>query len=167
MASELVGPGGKVFAFEPLQNNIHYLKEHLRINRCDNVIIIEAAVTSRGGISFFEKGTSNYTGKLSWRSDIKVNTVSLDDLASKGEIPPPDYIKIDVEGTEMLVLSGAKQILTDFSPTIFLATHGVEMHQQCCEFLNNLGYDLKPINKKKSTKETDEILAFKRKINGY
>jgi len=44
LASVLVGPKGKVVAFEPLPRNIYYLKKHLRLNQCKNVILVEAAV---------------------------------------------------------------------------------------------------------------------------
>ena len=40
-------------------------------------------------------------------------------------IPPsiPDVIKIDVEGSELNVLQGAKNILTQYKPIIFLSVH--------------------------------------------
>ena len=40
LASELVGEGGKVIAFEPVPRNLKYLKKHLEINKCTNVIVI-------------------------------------------------------------------------------------------------------------------------------
>lgn len=49
LASVLVGPRGSVFAFEPLQRNLFYLKQHLRLNDIENVTVIEAAVSDRGG----------------------------------------------------------------------------------------------------------------------
>ena len=70
-------------------------------------------------------------------------------------------MKIDVEGAELKVLKGAKSILYKYQPTIFLATHGVEVHQQCCGFLKSMGYKLKSINKKEIN-ETDEILAYQK-----
>ena len=59
------------------------------------------------------------------------------------------------------MLSGAKKILHDFAPVIFLATHGADIHQQCCDFLESLGYRLQCIGGK-SIYDTDEILAFKK-----
>lgn len=161
LASVLVGPRGKVIAFEPLPRNIRYLKEHVRLNRCDNVLIVEAAVGDESGIASFEEGTNSYTSHLSSKGCIKVRTVNLDDLVLSGEIPLPDYMKIDVEGAELSVLSGAKSILSNYHPTIFLATHGIEVHQQCCQFLKSIGYDLQSINEK-NIDETDEIIAFKK-----
>jgi len=162
LASELVSPRGKVIAFEPVPQNIHYLKEHLRLNRCNNVTVVESTVTDRNGIALFEGSTNNYTGHLSSKGCLEVKTVSLDALVSKGEIPPPDYIKIDVEGAEFLVLSGAKSILANHHPTMFLATHGIEVWQQCIAFLKSIGYHLDSLDKKKDVHNTDEILASKR-----
>ncbi|MFQ5964078.1 MAG: FkbM family methyltransferase [Candidatus Scalinduaceae bacterium] len=162
LSSQIVGPKGKAIAFEPLPRNIHYLKEHLRVNQCKkNVTVIEAAVVERSGFTFFEEGSNNHTGRLSQKGCLEIKAVSLDGLVSKGEIPPPDYMKIDVEGAELLVLSGAKSILNNYHPTIFLATHGTEVHQQCCAFLKSMGYYLQPINEKLSIDDTNEILAFR------
>ena len=161
LASEIVGPRGKVVAFEPLPINIHYLREHLRLNQCENVIVVEAAVAEQTGINFFEEGTNNYMGTLSSKGRLEVKVVSLDSLVSKGEIPPPDYMKIDVEGAEMLVLSGARQLLVNYHPTIFLATHGFDVHYQCCSFLQSMGYYLQSINGK-DIDDTDKIIALKK-----
>ena len=87
--------------------------------------------------------------------------MSLDSLSKKYGFPPPDLIKIDVEGAELLVLSGAREILSANHPAIFLATHGAGIHLQCCKFLESLGYELQSINQK-AVYETDEILALKK-----
>ena len=161
LSSELVGPRGKVVAFEPSPRNIYYLREHLRLNRCDNVTVFEAAVAEQSGITSFEESINSHMGHLSSKGCLEVKIVRLDDLVSKGGIPPPDYMKIDVEGAELLVLSGAKSLLANYSPTVFLATHGPEVHQHCCLFLNSIGYELQSINQN-NIDETDEIIAFKK-----
>jgi hypothetical protein len=68
-------------------------------------------------------------------------------------------MKIDVEGGEMLVLSGAKVLLENSRPTVFLATHGRGLHQQCCELLTSFGYHLRPIGAN-NLEQADEILAW-------
>lgn len=161
LASELVGQKGKVVAFEPLPRNIHFLKEHLRLNQCKNVTVIEAAVAEQSNITYFEEGRNSSTGFLSSKGCLEVKAVSIDELVSKGEIPPPDYMKIDVEGAELLVLHGAKSILNNYYPTIFLATHGIDVHQSCCMLLKSIGYELQSINEN-NVDETDEILAIKK-----
>jgi FkbM family methyltransferase len=162
LASVLVGSQGKVFAFEPMPANLVYLKKHLQLNRVTNVTVIEAAVSDCSGIAYFEVSSSSFQGHLSSQGTLQVKTVSLDELVAKGEIPNPDYIKVDVEGAEMEVLSGAKSVLTKAHPTIFLATHGDDIQRQCRHFLTSLDYKLQPIVDK-SLELTDEILAYYKK----
>ncbi|MFP4120923.1 FkbM family methyltransferase [Coleofasciculus sp.] len=159
LASVLVGSNGKVFAFEPIPKNLFYLKQHLSLNGITNVTAIEAAVSDCSGVVSFEESSSSFQGHISSQGNLQVKTVSLDDLISKGEIPTPDYLKIDVEGAEMQVFSGAKSLLKNAHPTILLAIHGRDVHHQCCQFLTSLGYQLQPIGGK-SLKETDELIAY-------
>lgn len=159
LASSKVGQKGKVFAFEPLHRNVIYLKEHLRLNRIDNVEVFEVAVAEQGGSGFFEERVSNAEGQLSPDGNLRVRMVALDALVLNDGIPPPDYIKIDVEGAELLVLLGARETMLKYHPAIFLATHGTEIHRQCCDFLVSTGYHLKPIGRGKDIYNTDEILA--------
>ena len=150
LSSSLVGQSGKVFAFEPLPRNLSYLKQHLTLNHTENVKLIEAAVSNTCDVAYFDLSSDNlrqsYIGKLSTQGKLQVRTVSLDTLVEQGEIVPPTHMKIDVEGAEVLVLIGAKKILSEAHPTIFLATHGSDVHQQCCELLLSLNYSLTPLD---------------------
>lgn len=158
LSSVIVGSKGKVIAFEPLPRNLEYLRQHMIINRVDNVTIKDAAVSDTTGLITFDIGPHSSMGKIAENGTLKVKTVVLDTLVDKGEIPPPDYMKIDIEGAEFLALQGARRMLEKYHPTIFLATHGKEVHQKCLEFLTSLGYKLRSINEK-SLEETDEVIA--------
>jgi FkbM family methyltransferase len=158
LASVLVQERGHVLAFEPLPRNLLYLEEHLRINKVANVSIIKAAVTDTSGQAYFDDTSGNSMGRVVTQGKIQVPTVSLDKFVIEYDTPLPDFIKIDVEGAENLVLTGAKRILADARPTLFLATHGLEIHRWCCEFLIAMGYQLSPITGD-NVETTDEILA--------
>jgi FkbM family methyltransferase len=158
LASVMVGSNGRVFAFEPSPRNLFYLKKHLQLNCITNVKIIEAAVSDCYSITSFVEGRGSTMGHISPDGKLLVKTVNLDKLISRG-IPIPNFIKIDVEGAEMKVLSGAKSMLANVHPTLFLATHGRNMHIQCCRFLNSLNYKLKQIGKI-NEKQCGEILAY-------
>jgi FkbM family methyltransferase len=163
LASELVGESGKVIAFEPVPRNLNYLKRHLEINRCNNVKVIEAAVSDKSGISHFNEGPNSSMGHLSEDGSLTVNSISIDELVENDKIPTPDYIKIDIEGAELLALKGAKSTLSNYNPTIFLATHShrvPNVHIDCCNFLASLGYKLKPIVGD-DLYATREIFAYK------
>lgn len=159
--SDLVGRKGKVFAFEPLPGNMAYLKKHLSLNSCVNVKIIDAAVSDCCGRESFDSGANSALGSLSSQGSISVEVVNLDELLLKNEIKSPDYMKIDVEGAELRVLSGARNILAKYSPVIFLASHGLEMHRKCCAFLKEAGYSLQSVSKNQSMEECRSIIAFK------
>jgi FkbM family methyltransferase len=158
LSSLIVGVKGKVFAFEPLPRNLYYMKKHLHLNRVINVTVIEAAVTDRCGISNFQMAPNSYMGHISEEGGLQVRMVSLDELISGGELPIPNYLKIDVEESEMLVLYGAKAMLTTSHPTLFLSTHSPDIHQQCCEFLESLDFKLSPVIGD-NINTTDEVLA--------
>jgi FkbM family methyltransferase len=158
LASVLVGPSGRVFVFEPLPRNLRYLKQHLVLNKVNNVSVIEAAVSDRNGILSFQEGPSSARGRLDEKGDLLVRAISLDEMIESGELADPQYMKVDVEGAEMKALQGAVKLLERCHPTLFIDTHGKEVHIQCCHFLEDLGYRLEAIDGK-AIPESKEIFA--------
>lgn len=160
LASVCVGLSGRVFAFEPVPRNLFYLEKHMNLNNIQNVILFDTAVLDFSGWAFFDEGPGNSMAHVSSKGKVKVRTVTLDGLIGTGEIPIPNFIKIDIEGSEMLALSGAKSLLANAHPIIFLATHGSDIHKECCNFLKEIGYRLSPIDKSRDLENTDEIIAY-------
>jgi FkbM family methyltransferase len=160
LAAELSGENGKVFSFEPLPQNIFYLKKNIEINNCQNIKVIEAAVSENPGILKFERGNNNFTGRIGDGGDLEVKAVSIDNLINKKALPIPNVIKIDVEGAEFDVLKGA-QIALKNKPIIFLSIHRINshIHSDCVNMLKNLSYEIIPIDAN-NVSEADEIVAF-------
>lgn len=128
---------GRVFAFEPLPDNIARLRRHLALNRISNVEVIEAAVSDRCGEARFAQGESHSTGKLADFGNA-VQTMSLDSL----RLERLDIIKCDIEGGELAMLEGARETLRRLRPKIFMATHSGELSRNCAAFLRELGYQV-------------------------
>jgi FkbM family methyltransferase len=139
LASKLVD-SGKVIAFEPSPRNIAFLKKHIELNRLQNLTVLEVAVGEKNEVMHFETESTGFAGHLSEHGGIPVRVTTLDSLVQSGQIPPPDYIKMDIEGAELMALRGAEQILRTHGPEIFLATHGHEVDRQCCKLLESLRY---------------------------
>lgn len=158
LASVLVGRQGRVVAFEPLPRNLSYLRKHLALNHIENVKVVGDAVADKAGTVTFDTGGNPSMGRINSGGSFQVNTIALDEQIDLGHLPKPNFMKIDVEGAELLVFKGAKSLLEQSHPTIFLATHGVEVHAQCCELLHSLGYHLRSVDERPLDK-TDEILA--------
>jgi FkbM family methyltransferase len=146
LASVLVGPTGRVFAFEPLPGNLSYLKQHLRLNNVENTTVIEAAVLDKSGVTSFDEGPSSSMGHVSSHGKLQVKAVAIDELVASGELPLPGYVKMDIEGAETLALAGAKSTLEKAHATVFLATHGTDIQRECRCFLESLGYQLQPLD---------------------
>lgn len=69
----------------------------------------------------------------------------LDDLVSGGDIPPPNLIKVDVEGGELEVLTGAAQTLQTYRPSVVLETHSRGLEEACVAFLESSHYAVRII----------------------
>ncbi len=144
LASELILPG-KVFAFEPSPENVQYLRSHLEINKITNVKILALALCDKQGQAFFASEATGSMGHLATVGGFQVQTSTLDSLLQSREILPPDYIKMDIEGAELSALRGAQECFEKYHPVLFLATHGKEIHDECCRLLRSWNYHLKVV----------------------
>jgi FkbM family methyltransferase len=156
LASDLVGPKGKVLAFEPLPKNVQFLMKHLQINHISNVEVFDVAITDQSGTAMFEESVHTSMGRLSDDGNITVQTASLDGFIKNNLLPQPDIIKMDIEGGEYSALLGAQKTLEGKHPVIFLATHSDMIHKKCCDLLIEHGYVLSPID--------DHRLEYSREI---
>lgn len=162
LASQLTGRAGKVYSFEPVPKNVEQLQRIVSLNKAENVQLIKAAVSRSVGKAKFSRGRNDCEGRLANTAGsayFEVDTVSIDALVQERRILPPDIVKIDVEGGEIDVLAGARNTFATYQPIIFLATHSVELHQECCRILEFAGYALTPIGSR-DLSEADEIIAY-------
>lgn len=70
---------------------------------------------------------------------IEVNSITLDNIARETKIP--DLIKIDVEGAEGKVISGAEKLIAEHAP-IFIIECGLNDRQEVADKLMRQGYSL-------------------------
>jgi FkbM family methyltransferase len=146
LASKHVGPSGRVLAFEPSPRNISYLHRHLELNRVRNVMVVPMACADRTSIAVFAAGSNCATGRLADLTTPRaagqaeyVATVSVDQIVRESGLVP-NVMKIDVEGAEREVLSGAVETLRTARPVVLLSVHSDELHTQCTAQLRSLGY---------------------------
>ncbi len=110
---------GTVYAFDPVPLNYHILSANAQLNHAANLRTYQAAVSDKPGISTFavaqDSAYSSFvdTGRKPVDSTISVKTISLDSFCEENKVPQINFLKVDVEGAEPLVLAGAKGILSD------------------------------------------------------
>ena len=99
-----------VYAFEPSVRNFSRLKFNVTLNKLDNVLIFDKAVSDRNGATqFFLSKFHGRHSLLGNGESLNVQTITLDSvLSSQVRI---DALKIDVEGAELSVLEGAAKVL--------------------------------------------------------
>jgi FkbM family methyltransferase len=114
LASQKVGPTGKVIAFEPSLRERRNLLQHLRMNACTNVQVEETALGDADGNAEFFVVKGRETGCNSLRPPdvrqptqaIRVRVARLDDFVRQQNLARVDFVKMDVEGAELSVLKG-------------------------------------------------------------
>ncbi|MCM8782634.1 MAG: FkbM family methyltransferase [Candidatus Omnitrophica bacterium] len=139
----LAGPKGKVFAFEPLPDNIERIKQNVLLNKMQSTVFcIGKVVTDRSGrgrlLSFGRNDWVHFCNSDDANSPFE--TISLDDFIFKESYPAPNLIKIDVEGGEDKVLAGAKRVLKEFKPVIIVELHTLEAAKCVFDILVNFRY---------------------------
>ena len=157
IASRRVGERGKVIAFEPLPENILYLRKNVQLNRRKNLRIIESAISDNDGVVLFSDGTGTHTGKIDPCGKLKVNSKSIDSMIQKDRLEKPDVLKVDVEGEEYRVLLGARHTIAKFKPKIFLSIHNSSLEKSCISFLHSMNYHIIRLQSKKEY--VSEIMA--------
>jgi FkbM family methyltransferase len=145
LGARRAGPSGAVYAFEPLPRNLQYLRRHVDLNDARQVRILEIALSSSPGVERFASGANASMGGLAAEGDLEVRTDTVDRLVAAGEIRPPHFIKMDVEGAEERVLDGAASVLERSRPVILLSAHGYRLRDVCSARLRDLGYELVPL----------------------
>ena len=138
LLSGLVGESGKVFAFEPDPSAFKLLSRNIKENGIKNVFLINKALSDRTGHTKLYLDKDNQ-GEMSLSLDnvdkpcgcVYVETITLDSYFARLN-EKIDFIKMDVQGAEGMVIDGAKEILNKHKPKILF------------EFwprgLNNLGF---------------------------
>ena len=110
--SRLVGPTGKVLAFEPSPNNISKLTVNLAVNRVTNVEIHEVALwNGHQELPFFmaiDSGTNSCARGDNTITETEVQACRLNEFKTTAR---PRLIKMDVEGAEHRALQGATDLL--------------------------------------------------------
>jgi FkbM family methyltransferase len=128
--ARLVGPTGRVWAFEPTAKFREQLKWHIERNGIlSRVNVIPFGLSDKSMTSTISMDDTSAT--LHWTSDVSpqqelATLHPLDDVASDLGIKRIDFIKVDIDGHEPSFLRGASKLLRQFHPLITL-----EFAQHC------------------------------------
>ena len=158
--AKIVGPNGKVFAFEPDPTNFSILKKNIEENNYDNVILSQKAIsdkteTTKLFLCKFSNGMHRiYNSDLCDKS-LDIESTTMDDFFSEINFKDKiNFIKIDTEGSEMKVLAGIEKILESNAATIHIEYNPSSIRESgfspksLPDFLIKMGFDLMSFNRK-------------------
>lgn len=139
----------QVYCFEPDYNAYRYLLWNIELNRLDNVLPFNMALSDQNGvfkIAPFGKSLGDTTTSLLNADKAGSISVAAITLKTAQEIAVPtkvDFMKIDIEGAEFALLPAIKDYLAEFRPIVYLSTHTPylepgERHAQMRKLLDSM-----------------------------
>ena len=150
LLAKAAGTDGRVYAFEALPDNVERLRADLALNALGaRVTVVPAAVTQASGPVRFYVHASGGMGKAagsagrtdeSYQAEISVAGICLDEFVYSQGNPPPQAVKMDIEGGEVMALPGMRRLLTEARPLMFMELHGPESARAAWEALTAAGY---------------------------
>ena len=142
LMAKLVGRLGHVYAFEPIPEIMARLRENVQLNGFSNVTCVELALGDWTGSSWFARGIDSSRGRLVGPSsgELSVGITTLDEYVLGEGHRAPCFVKLDVEGAESRVLSGAKGVLKAHRPTLLIELHNPTEDVAVGGILRDLGY---------------------------
>lgn len=153
-------PGSTYLLFEPTPNSFELCMQNF--SKYKNVVLSKMALSNGFGVANFFVNKSQLTNSLKTSNDnsskyhgdlcearevISVSTCSLDDYIAEKNLPLPDIIKLDLQGSEIEALAGAKKCLS-YASAVLCEVQFVQLYEGASSFtdvhnlLSNLGFTL-------------------------
>ena len=165
--SKAVGPSGRVIVLEPdpvsHQTAERNIARHAEVNGLNNVTLVKAAASDKcGEIQLSAEGTlgSAITSVIGARRGkvITVPAYTLDDIAELHQLTRCDFVKIDIEGSELPVVRSGEAFFRRFRPRVLAEAHKVngtscapalvgllESYGYTCKVVAQDGFDALPL----------------------
>ena len=131
LMDKVVGEDGRVFAIEPSERDFLRLVDNVNLNKLDNVNVYRLAISDKIGkvtisIAPEERSALNTLGAEFSNKGIEkvqteeVDSTTLDAFVEKEGLSKIDVIKMDIEGSELKALSGAKNTIEQYRPALIV-----------------------------------------------
>jgi len=151
--------GGRVLAVEPTRNALERLRKNIVLNHVEDIVIVfEGVVSDRAGKATIHvvPGKEEYSsvGVMEHPSIMEqqyaseeVASITVDELVARHDLNP-GFMKVDVEGGEHPVFSGAKKVLSTWRPVIlselsdFLLTKNGSSSMDVINLIRQYDYDV-------------------------
>jgi FkbM family methyltransferase len=142
--ARLTGPSGIVVAFEPQRVIFQMMCANMVMNDHFHVVTVLAAAGRAPGV--IKVPSLDYTADFNFggvclgegSAGEPVPVMPLDGL----QLPSLRLLKVDVEGMEVEVLAGARQLIAKHRPILYVENDRQEKSPQLIAMIDDLGYDM-------------------------
>lgn len=117
--SNNVGSKGHVYSFEPIPNSYKHHKENTK--EFDNITSLNYALGNENKYVYMceEVGSSH----INKNGTIKMEQITIDDFVKDHNLNKIDFIKMDIEGSEVSALLGAQETIQRFKPKLAISIY--------------------------------------------
>ena len=150
LAADKVGTSGRIVGCEPALGVFEILQQNVGRSGCQNIEVFPWAIGAKSGsLDFYESEIPNW-GSLFHNDSLMqthITTVpakTVDEIVRNASNFHPDALRMDVEGAELMVLEGAREVLREYKPCLFVEFHnfalGWDAVRQAIAALGGQGY---------------------------
>lgn len=123
----LCGLSGRVFSFELVEENLGVFKDNVVLNPEYQSIIdlTTSPLHAKSGVDLelFFSGAGSSVELFSGEKTVTYKSIALDDFVSQNGINKIDFIKLDIEGSELDALKGSQEIIKKFKPKLAICLY--------------------------------------------
>lgn len=155
----------RVVSFEPGATALRFLRRNVRINDLANVDIRQIVLSDHAGTCQFhidEVTTATSHVSAPGEPGTEHPCSDLDSYVEINDLPPPDLVKLDVEGHEEAIIRGMTRIMARHRPQIYLEG-GVRDGNgdiRAVRQLESAGYRILDYRKERSLRPDTQEYAF-------
>jgi FkbM family methyltransferase len=148
LEAQRVGPTGRVIAIEPEPRNAQLFLQNVKANSYRNIVFHQVAISDRNGTSLLRisnKSNRHSLNSVPWpTTEFEVPVRTLDALIAEDPPESLELVRMDLEGHEVVVLSGMLRTIKRYSPRLVIEIHpdiiGATGITQWLNALKDLGY---------------------------
>ena len=147
--AQMVGPEGKVYAFEPDDLNYDFLLRNIKLHDMKNVVPIKKALAGETGTASFSMdgtqgaGIEGFSQCVDQKKMSTVETLSFADACKNYGVP--DFVKMDIEGVETDVIERSLEFIAQNPIRFAIETdhriHGEFTTGPICRLFSSVNYE--------------------------
>lgn len=137
-------PRAEIYSFEPVSPTYELLTKNVQRNRLPNVTLLNFGLSDKEETKdlYYFRGGSSIASIINFADNPKAQKIpcrfrSLDKVVAESNLKAVNFIKCDVEGSELLVLRGGEKTITRFNPILLL-----EVYEGQCQRCGYTAMDL-------------------------